>query len=328
MGDAMNVHVLPVEWRTHADALRRIREQVFIVEQQVPKDLEWDDEDEQALHVLAVNEAGQPLGCARLLASGQIGRMAVLADQRGTGLGRRLLDEAIEQAKSRGLARVHLHAQTQAVGFYRKAGFLPEGGEFMEAGIPHQTMSLALPLPFESSGPVARPVVRPEAPEAPPPGAGLTQYRGESECRAALLEALGQPRRSLLVLSQHLDHVLFDAADVVAAFSAFARTSPNATIRILISDSSAAVSRGHRLVELARRLDSRIEIRKVADDSPPGDGSFVAWDDQGFWLMPDYRDYLAARDLYDPVQASRLRDAFDQLWARAHADPELRLLTL
>ena len=108
-----------------------------------------DGQDETAVHFIAIDEAGHALGTARLLETGQIGRMAVLANQRGRGIGRRLLDLAIEHAKTQGLGNVFLHAQTDAINFYRKAGFVTTGGTFMEAGIEHVSMTMPLPVPFE-----------------------------------------------------------------------------------------------------------------------------------------------------------------------------------
>lgn len=325
----LTVHIAPVSWDSHRDALRRIRERVFIEEQQVPRDIEWDGADEACRHFLALTEAGQAVGCARLMPSGQIGRMAVLSEHRGTGLGRRLLAEAIEEAKRLGMRKVHLHAQSHATEFYRKAGFLPVGGEFMEAGIPHQAMELALPIPFESQEDLPTPEVRPETSdrdEAPP--AELQQHQGEADCLAGLLACLEHPKRHLVILSQQLDHTLFDALPLVEAVSRFARSTPSSSVRILVSDTSAIISRGHRLVELARRLDSHISIRRIADDTPPGEQSFVSWDGLGFFLLPDFRDYTALANAYDPVQARKMLEGFEYYWARSQADPELRILRI
>lgn len=333
----MSVEVVTVSWDTHKDALRRIREVVFIDEQQVPREIEWDGADDDASHFLAVDESGELLGCARLLPGGQIGRMAVLAGHRGRGLGQRLLTAAIEQARRQGLREVHLHAQTHAAGFYRKAGFLPDGGTFMEAGIPHQAMTLDLPIPFEPPGASPRPVLQPAPGYADTGAAGeagtgrrsqAEKYAGEHDCLQGLIRCLEQPRRKLAILSQHLDHALFDRPEVVEAVSAFARSSPAVDVRILISDSSLIVSRGHRLVELGRRLDSRIDIRRTAEDHAPGEASFVVCDDQDFFLMPDFREYQALADAGDPVRARRLLEEFDHLWARSAPDPELRILKL
>lgn len=323
----MQIHVLPVAWHSHKEALRRIRETVFIVEQQVPREIEWDGADDTASHFLAVNEAGQALGCARLLPTGQIGRMAVLAEHRGRGLGQRLLSAAVDEARRQGMTSVHLHAQTHAAGFYRKAGFLPRGGEFMEAGMPHQEMALELPIPFEPPRDVPQAVLRPEPVEDTPPSR-VEHYRGEHDCVQGLLQGLAQPRRKLAILSQQLDHALFDVEAVVESLSRFARSSPAVDVRILISDVSLIVSRGHRLVELTRRLDSRMEIRRVADELAPGERSFLTWDERGFFLLPDFREYLALADSYDPVQARRLLDDFNYLWERSTQDPELRILQI
>ena len=98
--------------------------------------------------------------------------------------------------------RLHLHAQKDAVPFYRKAGFLPEGGEFMEAGIPHQAMSLALPIPFEAPENVPRAAVREEP--APPEAAEaeLRQHVGEGDCVQGLLDSLTWPLRTVRLYSQ------------------------------------------------------------------------------------------------------------------------------
>jgi predicted GNAT family N-acyltransferase len=324
----VDVHVTQVPWATHGDRLRRVREIVFIEEQSVPREEEWDGLDETAIHFLALNAAGQPLGCARLLPNGQIGRMAVLQASRGTGLGLRLLEAAIEEAARQGHRRVFLHAQTHAIGFYRKAGFLPHGAEFMEAGIPHVEMTLELPIPFEPVAVDAPPEIRqePAPPLADPPA--LVADTGESACVAGLLACLQRPRRTLLLLSPLLDPLLFDRPDVVEAISAFAREARQTRVQILIRDSSQIVARGHRLVELARRLDSRVELRRLPDDAGTRELSFMTWDERGCWLLPDYREYQALRNFHDPVQAKRLTEQFARLWARSTPDPELRLLRL
>jgi len=324
----MQIHVSSVPWSTHFDRLRLVRERVFIEEQAVPREEEWDGADDDAVHFLALNEAGQPLGCARLLASGQIGRMAVMKEQRGTGLGLRLLEAAIEEAIRQGRRQVFLHAQTHALGFYRKAGFLPHGSEFMEAGIPHVEMTLELPIPFEPVGAAAAPALRPEPAPAPEDPPALHADAGETACIDGLLACLARPRRQLFVLSPQLDPLLFDRADVAEAVSQFVRNARNARVQILLKDSSLIVARGHRLIELARRLDSRIEIRRLPDDAGTRDLSFATWDERGYWLLPDYREYQALRNFQDPVQATRLTEQFARLWARSTSDPELRLLKL
>lgn len=121
-----------------------IREQVFIKEQGVPSDLEWDGLDQDAIHLLAVTPSQQPVGTIRILNDGHIGRMAVLDEWRNRGIGRQLLKQTLEVARQLGLEQVFLSAQTTAINFYTRYGFVPEGEVFPDAGIDHQNMRLTL----------------------------------------------------------------------------------------------------------------------------------------------------------------------------------------
>jgi len=121
-------------------AIKTVREQVFIQEQHVPEELEWDEQDAKAIHVVAYNENDQVIGTARLLADGHIGRMAVLEAWRKNGVGSAMLEKLLLLAQQRSLSKVFLHAQTSAIGFYDHHGFRVLGEEFMDAGIPHRYM--------------------------------------------------------------------------------------------------------------------------------------------------------------------------------------------
>jgi predicted GNAT family N-acyltransferase len=128
------------DWASDEKKLRAVRLAVFVVEQNIPEEHEWDEFDAVSVHALAEDRTGVPIGCARLLPDGHIGRVAVLSDWRGQGVGARLLTRLIDAAKARGDRRVLLNAQTQAMPFYARFGFAPTGSEFIEAGIPHWTM--------------------------------------------------------------------------------------------------------------------------------------------------------------------------------------------
>lgn len=142
------VRVERVTWADAEEALRAVREAVFIDEQRVPVALEWDEHDAPAVHLLARGPGGLPIGTARLLAEGEtlrFGRMAVLAAWRGRGVGRALMASLLDLAAARGAARVVLDAQLHAIPFYERFGFRAHGGVFDDAGIPHRAMSAALP---------------------------------------------------------------------------------------------------------------------------------------------------------------------------------------
>ncbi len=131
------------------DACFALREQVFVQEQGVPRELEMDEQDAAATHFLLRDDTTrEALGTARLLDKGggtaKIGRVAVLAHRRGEGRGREMMLAALAEAKQQGFTDAVLDSQTQAVAFYERLGFVSEGGEFLDADIPHFRMRRAL----------------------------------------------------------------------------------------------------------------------------------------------------------------------------------------
>jgi predicted GNAT family N-acyltransferase len=129
------------DWATLAEDAKSIRLEVFVREQNVPAELEMDDNDAVCLHAVAYDEQGVPVGTGRLLPDGHIGRMAVRKPQRGSGVGGLLLQGLMAQARARGDAQVVLSAQSHAAPFYVRHGFTIQGEEFFEAGIAHIEMA-------------------------------------------------------------------------------------------------------------------------------------------------------------------------------------------
>ena len=149
---ATMVEVRVGRWDALGIDARAIRTEVFIAEQQIPVEMEWDDADAGCIHAVALNRFGLPLATGRLLqeapgaahAAGRIGRMAVIQSLRGSGVGRAVLDALMQAAQARGDQEVRLHAQTSAQGFYARAGFVSIGAVFDEAGIEHVEMARPL----------------------------------------------------------------------------------------------------------------------------------------------------------------------------------------
>lgn len=127
-------------------ACAAIRRKVFIEEQNVAEEIELDDLDATAVHLLAVRD-GRAIGTARLLIDGErakIGRVALLPQDRGTGAGAALMRAALDELRARGVMTAKLGAQVHAIGFYEKLGFVAHGPEYDDAGIPHRDMTLVL----------------------------------------------------------------------------------------------------------------------------------------------------------------------------------------
>jgi predicted GNAT family N-acyltransferase len=135
-----NYSVRIATWSDDKEALRLVREKVFVEEQNVPLEEEWDGLDPQCLHLLAEDMEGNPIGTGRLLPDGHIGRMAVLGTWRGKHIGTALLHGLMKEAQDRGFSKLILAAQLQAMPFYEKSGFVAEGDVFDDAGIPHRNM--------------------------------------------------------------------------------------------------------------------------------------------------------------------------------------------
>lgn len=137
-------------WTELGEDARRLRTEVFVNEQRIPADLEWDEADAGAVHAVAYNRLGQAVATGRLLpAEGgtcQIGRMAVHQVLRGRGFGEQVLRALAAEARKRGDRAIALHAQRTARTFYARLGFVAQGEPYEEAGIPHITMTSALPL--------------------------------------------------------------------------------------------------------------------------------------------------------------------------------------
>jgi predicted GNAT family N-acyltransferase len=134
-----DIHVRRADWPGELATLRAIRDEVFVREQAVPIELEWDEFDPVSQHVLAWS-GERAIGTGRLLPDGHIGRMAVLGEWRGRGVGSALLTALMEVARTSGLSRVELNAQLHAMPFYERHGFRAEGEEFLDAGILHRRM--------------------------------------------------------------------------------------------------------------------------------------------------------------------------------------------
>ncbi len=139
------MHIREVSWSCCEATLIAIRTEVFVKEQGVPRHLEIDGLDQTSYHFLATTSLGADVGAARLLETGQIGRMAVLEPHRRAGIGRQLLECAVAKASELDFAEIFLHAQTHAVDFYARNGFEVYGEEFDDAGIPHLAMRYRRP---------------------------------------------------------------------------------------------------------------------------------------------------------------------------------------
>ena len=311
--------VEPASWEADFDDLRAVREQVFVVEQAVPREDEIDELDPKSRHVLARDAEGRAIGTGRLAPTQAIGRVAVLADWRGRGVGAAIMRVLIEQAQALGYPSVDLHAQTHALAFYAALGFIAEGERFMECGIEHQTMRLA----------IAPPEPRAFAPLPPIPEARTLVAGDREQALAAITELLADAKHELAICTRDLDPNLLDLAGPLEAIKRIALSGRHARVRILLQEPRKAVADGHRLIALAQRLPSSIEIRTpVEEHDLQYPAAFLVNDRRGYLFRPLGNRPDGEGSTYAPGRHAQLLSLFDQVWERSTPSEELRPLSI
>lgn len=285
--------------------LHAVRGQVFIDEQGVPAGIERDAADPGCTHVLARDATGRAIGAARISPDGRIGRMAVVRDWRGRGVGKAMLRVLLDHARAEGLAETILHAQAPVIDFYARLGFSAVGERFQEGGIEHQAMQL--PLAAAAAGPI-------------------DTINGAIAATAALIAGA---RNRLRIHTRELDPELLDAGPVLEALRRFAVGGSGREVQILLHD-PAAPQRAHApLLVLAQRLPSVFQFRAVDD---PVDhaytAAFLANDTGGYYFRSLGHRFDGYWDPAAPGRARQLIESFKPVWERSRPCTELRALGL
>lgn len=290
------------DWSRDFPALHKVRTRVFIEEQHVPEELEWDKTDADCVHVLALY-GEEPVGTGRLTPDGHIGRMAVQHEWRNHGVGSRLLETLIEAARVRGDRTCRLNAQTYVMGFYARYGFRPEGEEFMEAGIPHRSMVLYFDAPQRDES-----------------------VRGHKALAEALAGIARRARHAFAFYAAELAPRLADQLELADVLRALAISSPRAQIRLLCRDARDAARDGHALLRLAAKLPSRIAVHRLPSEIETPEHVFAVADLTAAFYQPRSASPTATLALDSPLFARELMWQFDSLWEQSEPDPEGRRL--
>lgn len=299
MSQASDFNVLIVDYAVQHLLLHRVRNAVFVDEQKVPAELEIDELDPLSQHALALDATGNPIGAGRLTPDKRIGRMAVLASWRGRGVGEALLQALLEQAGRMGYGEVSLHAQLHARDFYARNGFLPEGVEFEEAGIAHQTMRQRLDGPM--------------------------RVQDRDQACAATAAVIHRARR-LLQLQLRGDSVLFAQPQVLEALRRFATARHDKQVQILLHEADLPALPAP-LQALIQRLPSVFQLREPVDPEDCQVTSAAIGNDQGdCYFRPIGARIEGELALHPAAQAQRQEQLFQRIWQRSRHCNALRAL--
>ncbi len=321
----MKIRIRKYSWQLAPASVRQIRQQVFIDEQQVPEALEWDDTDDIADHYLAVLPDNTPVAVARMFSTlsetAHIGRMAILPEYRGRGIGRTLLNRLIQDAAGQ-FQELRLSAQQHAVPFYQRSGFHVCSAPYEDAGIPHVDMCCLAPeLVAAELGRRHYPMVKGEDADA-------WLFHREDELATLLDSLVSQASQRIWLYDRLLEHDLYDRFRFREVLSALARRHRLSEVRILIHDDRPLVKKRHRIVELMRRLPSRIELRLVNGQYPVEDQPFVLADREALLYRHDFYKPEGFANFADSGRVRLLSESFQRMWDAGRNSLELRELPL
>lgn len=321
----MSTRVRKYSWQLAPQIIKDIRQRVFIDEQQVPPELEWDSTDEIADHYLMVLPDNTPVGTARLFSTldevGHIGRMAILPAYRKQGYGEQLLHHLIREA-SNDYGELQLSAQDHAIPFYQKSGFHVCSDFYDDAGIPHVDMRcFAGERVLNELSDHPKPMIMGEDSKA-------WLFNTETDLVSVMDSVVGQARHRVWLYDRFLEHDLYDRRRFRELISALARRHRLSEIRLLIHDDKPLVKRRHRLVELMRRLPSHMGLRLVNEEYPVEDRPFILADREGVVYRHAFDKPEGFAKFSDSGRVKLLEESFQRMWDAGSTSLELRDLPL
>lgn len=316
--------ILTAAWQEQRHIMKDIRRKVFIEEQHVDETEEWEQNDELSSTVHLVAYLDEVIvGTARILASGKIGRLAVLKAYRGRGIGSQLTQIAIQKALCSGPQDIYLDSQLHAIKLYQAFGFVAEGDHFMDAGIEHVRMRLHL-----SQAVLSLIYHRDHL------GRNNHLISSVHETIQHITQQCAHAQKHINILSELLQPDIYAAQPLVDAISNLARKNRHSRVRILIKDSTVSRARSHALVVLAQRLSSAMEIRVLRKSSQEAqtegtEQSYVICDRKHLISFNDERKIRARANYNAAPEIKQLMHSFEYLWENhSEPDPNLRRLCL
>lgn len=308
-------------WRRHGRALRQIRATALTSKLGDEQAQEGDRADGNAHHLLAqAGEPPAPVGGLRWRPSGQIEHLAVLPQWRGQGIGAALLASAVREMGAGRRLTPFLFTTRNTEAFFARLGFAPDDEPFSRHGEWLRHMTLTTPDALREADLRSR--------QLGTTGGRLFLPQHEHLALAAC-QLAAQSRRRIELLSVDLQPEIYDRQSFAEALRYLAlELRGRLPVRILVIDPEPSLRRGHRVIELARKLTSDIQIRLVPKDWAEHSDQFLLCDQAGLLLIRHQDPNRTLVDFNSPAETRRLRGLFDQIWDQGETHPGLRRLYL
>ena len=308
---SFELHFQHVNWLDEKETIRAIRQEVFINEQGVSQEEEWDGEDERETthHFLAYAD-GKAIATSRLLKYQHIGRVCVLSPYRGMGAGLGITKQTISYALPHNSTSTFiLNSQTTAIGLYEKLGFIAEEEEFLDAGIPHKKMQLTIKEQSDLETFFGQRVIR---------------FSSRDAFLTHLNTVTRFARREMLIFIQNLPHETLNKRDWISLVSAFVRSNRYAQIKILAQDTKPFRGRRHQLIELAKRLPSKVLIRQCLIDEIKHQTSYILTDESQIIYCNSDEQFSGFANYQARAEVHSIKQEFNYLW-QSHSQPDREL---
>lgn len=296
-------------WPQDAALIKSIRRKVFVIEQGLEPEIEWDGKDASATHVLASVD-GEYIGTGRIQASGHLGRLSVISSYRGLGIGKAMISHLLEIARAQKHELAYLNAQVHAVSFYEQFGFVVIGKVFMVAGIPHQRMELDLSHEVDDSENLL----------------SQTSIHGLEDNYQALLELCYLARHSIDIFTTDLDRRLLSRSSFIQTLKGFIRISPKSRLRILVTDPSMAIRYDHQLIEFSQEFSTFVQIKRTHEEYRHLPYSYVLIDGKACLYRPHADQYESILTMDNAAEGRQRQAEFMEIWDLSDVVPGIKRL--
>ena len=299
-------------WEQIGEICRKVRYKVFVEEQQIPEEHEWDEQDPVSEHfLLLLNE--RPAATARLTPDGKLGRFAVLTKLRGKKLGTRLMQRILDHAKRQGLKKLQLNAQLEVVNFYLKQGFKVCGEEYLEVGIPHLPMEMSLAADLLEETQYTSDEIRQALQTT-----GQLRLQGKEQLQTCIETLIPQAVRSVsLETPAYIRHWFTDTA--LTPLLSLAKRHQHSRVQFLLGETLQFSRQSSNLLKLHQRAPSHIEIRKAHSLYRPAQQAWLLIDDKHLLWWPHYQESRVELYTAEHREAYRQTQAFKVHWQKAEA---------